>query len=71
MNYGNPLIYPVSVSDFPSPERGVLCISIGDLTPKSALLLFTLLSACKRYTEDSWLLYITHRVDDLLILIEL
>ena len=45
VNYVNPLLYPVSVSDFPSPERGAIGTLIGDLTSKSALLLFTILSA--------------------------
>ena len=49
VNYINPLLYPVSVRGCPSPVRGILCILIGDLTPKSALLLFTLLSASKPY----------------------
>ena len=37
-------MYPVSVRDCPSNERGVLDISIGDLTLKNALLLLTPLS---------------------------
>ena len=40
-------MYTVSVRDCPIPGRGILCILIGDLTLKSALLLFTLLSASK------------------------
>ena len=47
VNSVNPLLYPVSVSNCPSPERGALCIFIGELTLKNALLLFTLLSASK------------------------
>ena len=35
------------MSNCTSPGRGALCILIGDLTSKSALLLFTLLSASK------------------------
>ena len=57
VNYVNKLLYPLSVRDFTIPERGVLGILIGDLAPKSALLLLTLLSARKRYTEDYWLFY--------------
>ena len=51
------LLYPVSVSDFPCPGRGVLSISIGDITYKSAILFLTLLSARKQFTEDYWLFY--------------
>ena len=43
INYVNPLLYPVSAIDCPSPERGVLGIIIGDLTSKIYMLLFTLL----------------------------
>ena len=43
------------MSNFPIPECGVLCISVGDLTSKNALVFFTLLSYRKRYTEDYWL----------------
>ena len=42
-----PLLYPVSVSDFTIHLHVLLCILIGDITSKSALLLFTLLSARK------------------------
>ena len=43
LNYGNPLLYPVIVSDFPRPERGILCISIVDIISKRTLVLFSLL----------------------------
>ena len=49
VNYVNTLLYPVSVRYFPSPRCGVLCIFIGDLTLKSALLLCTLLSTRKNH----------------------
>ena len=35
-------MYPVSVRDFPSPERGVLFILVVDLTSKLTLALFSL-----------------------------
>ena len=47
MNYVNPILYPVSVIDWPSPGHSVLDILVGELTSKSALLLFNLLSARK------------------------
>ena len=47
VNYFNPVLYTVSVSDCPSPERGKLYIFIGDLISKISLLLFTILSASK------------------------
>ena len=53
----NTLLYPVSVSNCTNPERGILGIFIGDLTSTSALLLLTLLSAHRRYTEDYWFFY--------------
>ena len=43
----NLLLYPVILSDCPSPDRGVLCILIDELISKSALLLFTILGASK------------------------
>ena len=51
VNYVNPILYSVSVSNCPSPECGVLCILIGNLTVKSALLLFNILSASKLHFE--------------------
>ena len=51
LNYVNPPLYPVSVRNCPGPERGILCIFIGDLNSKSSLLLFTLLSARKPHFE--------------------
>ena len=51
VNYGNPLLYPVNVINFPSPKRGVLCILIVDLIKKIALVLFNLLSASKNHFE--------------------
>ena len=45
--YVNPLLYSVSVSNFPSSGRGVLWNFNSDLTLKSALLLFTLVSSSK------------------------
>ena len=53
VNYGNPLLYPVSVSDCTSPERVVFCISIVDLISKSAVVLFTLLCARKNHFEKA------------------
>ena len=58
------LLYPVSVSDFSSPECGVLNISIDDLTSKSALPWLTLLSDRKQCMEDYWLLYSENREDE-------
>ena len=52
VNYVNPLLYPVIVSDYPRSERGILCILIGDLTLKIASLLLTTLSARKQYMEN-------------------
>ena len=52
VKYVNPLMYRVSVSNFPSPEYGVLSILIGDLTLKISLLFFTLLSASKPNFEN-------------------
>ena len=52
------------MSNCPSPERGFLCIFIGDPTLKIALVLFTLLSGGKRYMEDYWLFYITNQVGE-------
>ena len=43
VNYGNPLLYPVIVSNLPSPGRGIFCISIVDLISKITLVLFSLL----------------------------
>ena len=40
-----PLLYPVSVSNFPGPERGIFCILIVDLIYISALECFSLLLA--------------------------
>ena len=45
VNYGDPLLYPVSVSNCPSPERGVFCIFIVDLISKRALMFFSLVRA--------------------------
>ena len=42
---GNTLMYPVSVNNYPRPERGVFCILIVDLISKSALKFFSLLFA--------------------------
>ena len=47
VNYINQLLYPVSVSDCPRPWRVVLCILIGEIPFKRALLIWTLLSASK------------------------
>ena len=45
-------MYPVSVINFPSPEPGVLYISIVDIISKSVLVLFSLLCAINyRYNE--------------------
>ena len=52
-NYGNPLLYPVSVRDFPSPELGVFCIYIVGFISKSALVLFTLLRASKHHFQKA------------------
>ena len=38
VNYINPLLYTVSVSDCTSPGLGILYILIGELTSKSAML---------------------------------
>ena len=57
------------MSDCPSPERAVLCISIGDLTSKIALLFLTLLTSHKLYTEYYWLFYIENQQGEWLILI--
>ena len=57
--------------NFPSPKSGVFCILIGDLNLKSALVLFTLLNARKRYTEDYWLVYIPNQVGEWSIFIVL
>ena len=51
INYVNPLLYTVSVSGAASPGYGVLCIFIGDLTIKNALLLFSIIGARKPYLE--------------------
>ena len=50
-------MYPVRARDFPSPERGILGILIGELTLKSAFSLLTILSFRKRYTENCWFFY--------------
>ena len=47
VHYMNALLYPVSVIVFTISGCCVLCILNGDLNLKSALLLFTLLSASK------------------------
>ena len=52
VNYVNSIFYPVSVRNFSSPRRGILCIMIGDLTLKSALLLFTLVSENKPHLKN-------------------
>ena len=54
----NIILYPVSVSNYPSPEHGVLCILIGNITSKSFLLVLTLLSSSKPYFEKSLLILI-------------
>ena len=36
-------MYPVSVLNYPGPERNIFCISIVDLILRSALVLFSLL----------------------------
>ena len=46
-NHVNPFLYLVSVRNCPSPGHGVIYIFIGDLTPKSAILSLTILSAHK------------------------
>ena len=28
LNYVNPLLYPLSVRNYPSPERGIFCIKL-------------------------------------------
>ena len=43
VNYSKPLLYPVSVRNFPSPERGVFCILIVDIISKRSQVLFSLL----------------------------
>ena len=43
--FGNTLLYPVSLSNCPGPERGVLCISIVDIISRSTLVVFSLLRA--------------------------
>ena len=53
-------MYTVSASDFPSPERGVFGTSIVDLTSKSALSSFTLLSSRERF-KIRILFYFTSR----------
>ena len=45
-------MYPFSVSDCPSPGRGLLYMFIGELTSKLALVLLTLLCASKHHFED-------------------
>ena len=52
VNYINPLLCPLSVSDCPSSGRGVLCNLIFGLTLKGVLLLFTLLCARKPNFEN-------------------
>ena len=42
---------PISVSDFPGPERGVFCISIVDLILRSTLVAFTMLRASDYYVR--------------------
>ena len=37
VKYVNTLLYPVSVRDCPSPEHGLLGVSIGELNSKTAL----------------------------------
>ena len=44
VKYVNPLLYPFSVGNFPSPESVVLGIYFDDLTSKISLLLFTQIS---------------------------
>ena len=46
-------MYPFGVSYFYRSEHGVFCISIDDLTSKSALVLLTLLSASKPHSKKS------------------
>ena len=45
MTIVNTLLYPVSVVNFPGPERGVFCILIVNLISRSAPLVFSLLRA--------------------------
>ena len=53
VNYVNTLLYSVSSSDFPCPGCGILYIFIAGITSKSALLMFTLLSARKLHFRNS------------------
>ena len=53
MNYVNSLLYPVSESDCPSYGRVVLYVFFGEITSKSFLLMFTLLSASKIHFGNS------------------
>ena len=46
---GNALLYPVSVSNCPGPERVVFCISIVDIIPRSTLVVFSMLRAINYY----------------------
>ena len=41
---GNPLLYPVSVSDCPKPEQGVFIVQI--FFPQNNIFIFNLFSAC-------------------------
>ena len=43
--FGNTLLYPVSVSNLPEPERGIFCILIVDIIFRSTLVVFSLLRA--------------------------
>ena len=53
VDYRNQLLYSVSVINCPSSEHGVLCILIVDIVSKSALVLFTLLSARNNHFEKA------------------
>ena len=50
-SYVNTLLYPFSVRNCPRHGYGVLYILIDDLTSKSSMLLFTLLSTSKPHFE--------------------
>ena len=51
------ILYPVSEINFPSPERGVICISIVDLISKSSLILIALFSASKDHVKNNTVVF--------------
>ena len=55
VTYDNTLLYSVSLSNFPSPGCGMLWILIIDIISKSAVVLFTLLSASKYHLKNTLL----------------